>query len=575
MNPKKLLALALALVLALISTGVIAYAQSAADEATPAEITENTPAPDGGNEEPASENGTGEDDAGETEISNVIIPGEGVEPAGEDKTPEQPVEPEQGVEENGASDTEPEAEPTQEPAAEQPTSPLPPEGEPETEPTETPTAEQPTSSLPPEGEPEIEPTETPAAEPTDVPEIPEIYVSPYAKVSSGTSLYKDMGRNEKLGELIGDTVMLVHEVSAYEQGSLYEAYFVTDESLQADACEHAYFFASSLELLDKEQTEVCLNSVGIRKVDGKPVFMADILYEEPIIEETEEPKQPEGDLSQSHVNKSDVNMRSEPSQHSDRIAKLQNGENVEVIARVVNANGEAWYAVIYQGSEGFIRADLVNAIGDIPEMRYEGDTLIPDAEPTDEPEVVLPEETEQPIAKDMPILYTVKYFDANGNLLTAYEVEGGKTFEEEVFLFEEGTFLGWYPCDENGTYTGITPYDFSQRVESPVYIRARVREDAEVVPDATAENTTPKSVIVTTSYDTETLQLGSQITLTAMLTGYEGLNYTCYWQYAAASSDGSIIGEWQNAQSGDLSFTYVLTEKNLLTAWRMCVTVNE
>lgn len=575
MNPKKLLALALALVLALISTGVIAYAQSAADEATPAEITESTPAPDGGNEEPASENGTGEDGAGETEISNVIIPGEGVEPAGEDESPEQPVEPEQGVEENGVSDNEPEAEPTQEPAVEQPTSPLPPEGEPETEPTETPTAEQPTSSLPPEGEPEAETTEAPTADPTDVPEIPEIYVSPYAKVTNGTSLYKDMGRNEKLGELIGDTVMLVHEVSAYEQGSLYEAYFVTDESLQADACEHAYFFASSLELLDKEQTEVCLNSVGIRKVDGKPVFMADILYEEPIIEETEEPKQPEGDLSQSHVNKSDVNMRSEPSQHSDRIAKLQNGENVEVIARVVNANGEAWYAVIYQGSEGFIRADLVNAIGDIPEMRYEGDTLIPDAEPTDEPEVVLPEETEQPIAKDMPILYTVKYFDANGNLLTAYEVEGGKTFEEEVFLFEEGTFLGWYPCDENGTYTGITPYDFSQPVESPVYIRARVREDAEVVPDATAENTTPKSVIVTTSYDTETLQLGSQITLTAMLTGYEGLNYTCYWQYAAASSDGSIIGEWQNAQSGDLSFTYVLTEKNLLTAWRMCVTVNE
>ena len=553
MNPKKLLALALALVLALISTGVIAYAQSVDDTATPAEITESTPAPDGGNEAPASENGTGEDGTDETEISNVIIPGEGVEPAGEDETPEQPVEPEQGVEENGASDNEPEAEPTQEPAVEQPTSPL-----------------------PPEGEPEAEPTETPTAEPTDVPETPEIYISPYAKVSSGTSLYKDMGRNEKLGELIGDTVMLVHEVSAYERGSLYEAHFVTDESLQADACEHAYFFASSLELLDKEQTEVCLNSVGVRKVDGKPVFMADVLYEEPSAEETEEPKQPEGDLSQSHVNKSDVNMRSEPSQHSERIAKLQNGENIEVIARVINADGEAWYAVIYQGSEGFIRADLVNAIGDIPEMRYEGDALIPDAEPTDEPEVVLPEETEQPIAEDMPILYTVKYFDANGNLLTAYEIEGGKTFEEEVFLFEEGAFLGWYPCDENGTYTGITPYDFSQPVESPVYIRARVRENAEVAPDTTtAENTTPKSVIVTTSYDTETLQLGSQITLTATLTGYEGLNYTCYWQYAAASSDGSIIGEWQNAQSGDLSFTYELNEENLLTAWRMCVKVDE
>ena len=466
MNPKKLLALALALVLALISTGAIAYAQSA--DAAPAEIAESTP--DGGMEAPDPEN---EADAGETEISNVIIPGAIAE------TPE----PEQGGEESVAPDVEPEIEPT----------------------------EEPTPTLPPESE--SAPTEAPTAEPTSAPAIPEIYVSPYASVSSGTILYKDASRNEKLGKLLDDAIMLVNEVAAYERGSVYEARFVTDESLQADACEHAYFFASSLELLDKEQTEACLNSVGVRKVDGKPVFMADVLYEAPAAEETDAPEEVAEPTNEPIPPENDAEPTDEP------IPPENDAEPT--------------------------------------------DEPIPpedNAEPTDEPEIVLPEETEP------PVLYAMKYFDANGHLLATYEVEGGKAFEEEVFLFEEGTFLGWYPCDENGVYTGITPYDFSQPAEGPIYLRARVRTAAEVA---------PKSVIVTTSYDTETLQLGSQITLTATLTGYEGLNYTCYWQYAAANSDGSIIGEWQNAQSGDLSFTYVLTETNLLTAWRMCVTVNE
>lgn len=84
-----------------------------------------------------------------------------------------------------------------------------------------------------------------------------------------------------------------------------------------------------------------------------------------------------------------------------------------------------------------------------------------------------------------------------------------------------------------------------------------------------------RQIRVSASYDTDELQLGSRITLTAKLEGYDGQSYTCCWQYAAADKEGNIIGEWQNAQSSALSYSYTLSEENLLTAWRMCVTISE
>ena len=84
-----------------------------------------------------------------------------------------------------------------------------------------------------------------------------------------------------------------------------------------------------------------------------------------------------------------------------------------------------------------------------------------------------------------------------------------------------------------------------------------------------------RQIRVSASYDTDELQLGSRITLTAKLKGYDGQSYTCCWQYAAADKEGNIIGEWQNAQSSALSYSYTLSEENLLTAWRMCVTISE
>lgn len=76
------------------------------------------------------------------------------------------------------------------------------------------------------------------------------------------------------------------------------------------------------------------------------------------------------------------------------------------------------------------------------------------------------------------------------------------------------------------------------------------------------------------SYDTETLQLGSRVTLSAKLEGYEDLDYTWHWQSAQADADGNIVTEWQDELLDSLTFSYTLAEDNLLTAWRLCVTIH-
>lgn len=93
-------------------------------------------------------------------------------------------------------------------------------------------------------------------------------------------------------------------------------------------------------------------------------------------------------------------------------------------------------------------------------------------------------------------------------------------------------------------------------------------------PTPAEEQPVERTILVSFTCDTEALRLGSRVTLTATLVGYEGLNYTCCWQYAAADAQGNIIGPWKKAGEG-LTYTYTLQEDNLLTGWRMCVTIHE
>jgi hypothetical protein len=337
-----------------------------------------------------------------------------------------------------------------------------------------------------------EPTTEPTAEPeTEVDE----YVSPYAYIARNTVLFADENRKEKLGVVHDDTVMLAREVALHANGALYRVYFDTERTEQTDSCETAYLYSASLEFLDKPQYEMYLNSRSMHYVDGNPVPEAKVIYESAIddnataqIPEAEEDVLP-------HVNAKDVNLRAKPTRESESIAVLAEGESVEAIGRVINDAGEEWYAVIYNGEYGFIRADFVDGVGDIEDITYlEGE---PTAEPSNEP-----------------------------------------TAE---------------PSNEPTAEPTIDPS----------------------IEDIGRPDDSDRSIVVTAECDTEELMIGSNITLSATLEGYEGLDYTCVWQYADADKEGNIIGEWQDAQRGEPTFTYVLTRQNILTAWRMCVVVSE
>lgn len=85
----------------------------------------------------------------------------------------------------------------------------------------------------------------------------------------------------------------------------------------------------------------------------------------------------------------------------------------------------------------------------------------------------------------------------------------------------------------------------------------------------------PAERSVHVSCSSGTLQIGSTVTLTAELTGFENAAYATVWQFCPVDEDGEPNGDWQDGETGTLSHTYTLTEGNMELAWRMRVTVNQ
>lgn len=71
-------------------------------------------------------------------------------------------------------------------------------------------------------------------------------------------------------------------------------------------------------------------------------------------------------------------------------------------------------------------------------------------------------------------------------------------------------------------------------------------------------------------------RLGDSVTLRCILGGYEEASYTLQWQFAATDWNGNITGHWQDQPEANADeYTVVLTESNLLTAWRVRIDVAE
>ncbi len=534
MNLKKLLALVLVLILV---SSTMAFAQELEDAAVPAEApaaTEPTPAAEE-SQQPEQE----ETPAAEPELTALAEIEETESPATEASTAEAPA--------------------TEVPMTEAPATDVPATEVPETEApatdvpaTEVPETQAPATDIPETLAPTPESTEVSGAivPGTAAPEITvepteEIYISEYAFVPNGTVLYRDRERTEKLGELTADAVMLTYENTVYEEGILYEVYFDTEETYQTPICERAYFFrAEALERPDQLQTEaLLLSELSYHDVNAAKVFLAALRYEPLPAPET------------SHINIDGAILYALPDAASEPIAVLSLNTLVNILGQATGASGESWLAVSVEDLSGYIPAENVNVIGELP-------TQAPTEAPTPEPTV---EPTLEPT--EAPSLYTVTYFDYDGNLLIIAEVSSANPLAEESFDgIAAPELLGWSLCDETGAYLSDELFTFGANPEASMSLRARRATPVQQSPE--------RKVTVIAAHDTETLQLGSQITLTAILEGYEGLEYTCRWQYAPADSNGSIIGEWQDGETGE-QYTYTLTADNLLTAWRVTVTAAE
>lgn len=194
----------------------------------------------------------------------------------------------------------------------------------------------------------------------------------------------------------------------------------------------------------------------------------------------------------------------------------------------------------------------------------------PEATPTCEPEIeAMP--SQEPVEET--IFYTVLYFDVDAQPLMALNVASGTVLEAGAYPYEIENFLGWYLCDASGACMDAAPYAFDLPVEGAIFLRARLNDAAEPANEAASGDAVPKEVRVSSHCDTDRLMLGSRITLTAALIGYEGQDCACHWQCAAADETGVVVGPWQDVPSAELTYSYVLTKENLLTAWRMRVTL--
>lgn len=113
--------------------------------------------------------------------------------------------------------------------------------------------------------------------------------------------------------------------------------------------------------------------------------------------------------------------------------------------------------------------------------------------------------------------------------------------------------------------------------EEPEAEPAEEPAEAPEAPEAPVEEPVPapveRSVHVTFSKDADVLTIGTTVTLTAELTGFENTSYTTVWQYCSVNADGEATGDWQDGEQNTLTHTYTLTESNMGLAWRMRVTI--
>jgi len=105
------------------------------------------------------------------------------------------------------------------------------------------------------------------------------------------------------------------------------------------------------------------------------------------------------DETNAVISATSVNVRADATVESDKAGFMAGGEHVNALARTVNEAGETWYLIGYGSLRGYVRADLIDVTGDVPELGAEEETEAPVEEaPVEEiTEEATEETTEEPV----------------------------------------------------------------------------------------------------------------------------------------------------------------------------------
>ncbi|MDO5400378.1 MAG: hypothetical protein Q4F17_05265 [Eubacteriales bacterium] len=175
--------------------------------------------------------------------------------------------------------------------------------------------------------------------------------------------------------------------------------------------------------------------------------------------------------------------------------------------------------------------------------------------PTDptKPEDTTPvtEATDPTQATDPKTGITVTWQNQAGEVIATVEKEAGYVLTQEDF--PELSQVGWYAVNEEGQLTE-TPVKADTALTQSVTLRAVERS-------------------VSLSLSGECV-VGSQVTLTATLTGFAGEQLSIQWQNCPIDAEGNPTGEWTTVEGAtDTSYVYTIPENAQSLSWQVVVTV--
>lgn len=175
------------------------------------------------------------------------------------------------------------------------------------------------------------------------------------------------------------------------------------------------------------------------------------------------------------------------------------------------------------------------------------------AEPTEETVAETTEVIEEPVEPteelaDPAAFVTVTWLDQQGEVLATTELTAGSPLTEDAFPQLER--VGWYLVD----------------AETPTPVRADT-----LVTESISVQAVDRSVSLSLSGE---CVVGSEVTLTVNLTGFEGEAYTIQWQNCPIDAKGKPIGEWTAVDANGHGYIFTLTEENMYLAWRAVINVD-